>query len=183
MNQLHDIRFPLDLPIPLYIWLGFAMFITVSAWQTLALLKRRNASAPNLNKQSKKPVPVLTPEEIALKAVSKLEQYSEGNDQDLKYFYIKLSEIVRKYLVLKHGVAIMEATTSEIFSLMKEQNWQKQELIREFLLNTDLVKFAKVYPGEDDVREILRCAKEIVNAASPPLPPLHAKSHGEGELG
>ena len=69
---------------------------------------------------------------------------------------------MRDYLEQQYALKI-EATTAEIIEIMEKQSWLKQEEIKTFLTNSDLVKFAKVQPEESDFREIIALAREIVS--------------------
>ena len=70
-----------------------------------------------------------------------------------KKFYVLLSEIVKKILEAAYGIHTAEQTTIEIMDSLHRQSGIKQdslEVVESFLLQCDIVKFAKYIPLKNE---------------------------------
>lgn len=117
---------------------------------------------------------------------------SEGN---LKKFYIELSEIIRKYLGRRFDFLSTDLTTGEIdmilTSMIVDLRFQSETI--QFLIHSDLVKFAKFVPdmkrAEDDWqiaydlitlgRDLVIHRKTEVDNSQPVLQPVAVESEFE----
>lgn len=111
---------------------------------------------------------ILPPFEEAMERLSLLDK--AGNKQDLKSYYIELSEIIRVYLYRSTGIAALEATTTELLALfnayIKKNELTIESVIFEkfepFLHQSDFVKFAKWIPMEHEVISDRKYAEAII---------------------
>ncbi len=80
-------------------------------------------------------------------------------------FYVRLSLIVRTYLEDRFGLRSPELTTPEFLTEMgrsPDLARSHQQLLREFLTQADLVKFAGLRPGQDAVAESVAAAERFL---------------------
>ena len=89
------------------------------------------------------------------------------NDQ-VKEYYLGLSEILREYLEGRFGIQAMESTTDEINDTLILQDNLKLKL-REVLAQADLAKFAKFKPLGDENIRLMKQAKDFVRHTKPKL--------------
>jgi hypothetical protein len=89
------------------------------------------------------------------------------NDQ-VKEYYLGLSEILREYLEGRFGIQAMESTTDEINDTLILQDKLKLKL-REVLAQADLAKFAKFKPLGDENIRLMKQAKDFVRHTKPKL--------------
>ncbi len=85
-------------------------------------------------------------------------------------FYVELSDIVRRYLEDRFELRAPEFTTEEFLekvSASPDLNREHQELLREFLRQADLVKFAGVAPDEATIRASIDSANRFINETRP----------------
>jgi hypothetical protein len=69
---------------------------------------------------------------------------SDDNQEELKNYYTKLTEALRKYIEERYGFSAMEMTSSEIIEqLMKSADSKSLDELRHVFQTADLVKFAK----------------------------------------
>jgi hypothetical protein len=121
-------------------------------------------------KNRKRPRP-LTPketrsyDEIAREAIRILLAKKLVENGLLKQFYLELSEIIKKYLGSKLGIISLERTTEEFTQDLRKAvvPWEHHHLIKEFLMDCDLVKFAKYKPAEEEISRIVQRALEIID--------------------
>lgn len=118
-----------------------------------------------LKKKSKKKalIPELPPEEVALDAIRKLEE-SELYNKDLKAFYVQLSLVLRRFLTHYYNMRLMDKTSAELITVlkMKELSTELQQVAREVLNQSDLVKFAKSKPPLKEVLEVSDKTRTII---------------------
>ncbi len=122
--------------------------------------------------------PPIPPHVVALSALDELEQGELMQEDDLVPFYLQLTEIAKGYLEGRFGVPSLDRTTEEI----------RRDLIRrgdsiaplsadeviEFLQRSDLVKFARFSPEEDEAGTALGEVRGMVErstATRTPEPP------------
>ncbi|NQT46080.1 MAG: hypothetical protein HQ593_01200 [Candidatus Omnitrophica bacterium] len=108
----------------------------------LYIKRRRDELAQNLK------APERPPHEVAYEALNKLKESPLLKDGKVKEYYIELSWIVRFYLEKRFKVSMTDRTTDEIFHIMRENKIEHStvELVHDFLVSSDLVKFAKWTP-------------------------------------
>ena len=88
---------------------------------------------------------------------------------EVKDFYLQLSEIFRTYLEKRYGILALEATTTDIL-----QQLQKEQLpdamiakVKELLETADLAKFAKFKPLPDENMALMKKAIDFVTHTKP----------------
>lgn len=110
--------------------------------------------------------PPIPPHEVALSALEELERGELMKQEDLVPFYLQLTEIAKGYLEGRFGVPSLDRTTEEI----------RRELVRRgdalaplsadeviaFLQRSDLVKFARFSPEDDEATGALAEVREMV---------------------
>jgi hypothetical protein len=126
------------------------------------------------------PAPPRPPEEIALEKLYRLRDAGYLRQNLRKEFHVLLSEAFREYLGNRYGFYALESASEEILALLREGRVEPgSELygrIEELLQETDLVKFAKHVPDDEDSERMLDQAIGLVSATTP-------RSTAEGEGG
>jgi len=128
------------------------------------------------------PEPLPEPEELALKELAELVALNLLEKGELDQYYTRLSEIIRRYLGLRFQIYALEFTTTEIMDSLKEK-WLEHfayQLIREFLDECDLVKFAKFIPEPKSQKQIMEKAKQIIEQTRPVAPAEEVKAVAQG---
>ncbi|HEU0004712.1 MAG TPA: BatD family protein [Terriglobia bacterium] len=112
-----------------------------------------------------KPGRVRSAEEIAREAIERLLARKLVEQGHLKQFYLELSEIIKRFLGSKLGVHSLERTTEEFTRDLRAVSVPSAEyrMIREFLEDCDLVKFAKYRPGAEEVEQIIARARAMID--------------------
>ncbi|MDD5570950.1 MAG: hypothetical protein PHD97_07310 [Bacteroidales bacterium] len=113
--------------------------------------------------------PKLPPHEIALMELNKLRESKLWQQNMVKLYYIKLSDIIRIYIEGRFEVIAMEMTTDEILKCFEtiEINTETKNKLKQILALSDFVKFAKLHPlpNENDIS--LNNAFGFVNETKP----------------
>lgn len=112
-----------------------------------------------------KPERVRAAEEIAREAIERLLARKLVEQGLLKQFYLELSEIIKRFLGSKLGVHSLERTTEEFTRDLRAVSVPSAQyrMIREFLEDCDLVKFAKYRPGAEEVEQIIARSRSMID--------------------
>ncbi|PID91832.1 MAG: hypothetical protein CSA96_06360 [Bacteroidetes bacterium] len=89
---------------------------------------------------------------------------------ELKLFYTRLTDIVRRYIEQQYLIRAMEQTTEEILGMFRKANNSDElleDMLRDLLQMADLVKFAKADPGAIDNQTNLNNAYIFVQKTYP----------------
>ena len=150
-------EWPERLPRWIPVLMGIGLLAMVLAWVAAHFLRRHRAGdfAP----------PPPQPHEVALQALTKLKEKGWIESRAVEPFYLEVSDIVRRYLEDRFHLRAPESTTEEFIRdavqsrlLMREH----QDLVEQFLLQCDLVKFARAQPGSAEMNEAFSAAWRLV---------------------
>ena len=129
-----------------------------------------------------KPVPELSPEEEALRALDRLSAPGAlGNYEAIKKCHFEISEISRRYLERRFGIPATDRTLEEMIPLLEKllaiAQDQRQSMIQ-ILKKSDRVKFTDEDPGEAKSRELLQTTRDFVMQTSSQLQSTSPASDG-----
>jgi len=158
-NDIRDIRGPKSFASRMWLYVPvvlIVLLITGAVFSFILLKKRKEEfKAP--------PTPAHI---IAYEALAVLEKKDYIHKGQTKAYYIELSDIVRHYLENRFNIRAPEMTTEEFLLNVKEDSVLSLEhkgLLRDFLTNCDLVKFAKYQPAEQEASLSLASAKRLID--------------------
>ncbi len=128
------------------------------------------------------PVPGRPAHEIALEALDRLEASPLLERGEIKPYHIEVSRIVRTYLEGRYRIWALEMITPDVISSLGHAGADPgiRTAFGHFLDACDLVKFAKVRPGDAACRRILADARELVERTKY-LPPSSAESEATAD--
>jgi len=108
------------------------------------------------------------PEVIALRDLEKLKQEKPWLDNRVKYYYSRISEILRTYIESRYSTLALEQTTDEILWSLKPPVCDAKNMnkLSSILRLSDLVKFAKVVPDVEESAVQVDVAVEFVRNTS-----------------
>ncbi|OGS34309.1 MAG: hypothetical protein A2293_13540 [Elusimicrobia bacterium RIFOXYB2_FULL_49_7] len=88
---------------------------------------------------------------------------------EIKAFYLKLSEILRRYLGARYHFYALESTTTELLAALQLVNIDGPILrqVEKFCDMNDPVKFAKWIPPVSECETLIVLTREIVNKTTP----------------
>lgn len=160
-TDIRDIAFPLSgkrgqkwLIWTLWIFLPL-LGISLIAYLVYFLRKRREKLMEE----------ALPPWDAALEELEEL-IHSGILEQDIKEYYYSLSDILRRYIEKRYGLMAPERTTEEFIQLMQTQgqfNREHRQLLQKFLLECDLVKFAKITPDKTETGKGTEMVRRFVD--------------------
>ena len=119
--------------------MGFAIY---------AFIRRRN-NKPIFSA----PKPAEPPHLVALRELDRLRGEKLWQNNRIKDYYTRLSDVVRTYIEGRFGVTAMEMTSDEILAGLQNMGFEDNNLVdrlRKLFSLADLVKFAKAQPFPDE---------------------------------
>jgi hypothetical protein len=184
-GDIRDIKGPLEIPrnwLLLLPWLaGTAAFGAAGYWLYRRHRTKRKPEAPRAPV-----IPPRPPHEVAYEALDRLERSRLLEKGKVKTYYIEVSDIIRAYVEGRYGVEAMEMATYEVMAGLEGTGMEIETKIEfeRFFGECDLVKFAKLVPGESPCRAIVRAARGLVDmtkVVEPIVEPEFASLSSEAE--
>lgn len=142
-------------------WIIFFLGIIVASGIAVWMLwnKRRNEVVS-------KEVEVKPPHVIAYEELKRLKEMNLPEKGQVKEYYIRLSDIVRRYIENRFSYRAPELTTEEFMGTVKkapELERDEKDLLKDFLSSCDMVKFAKYGPTPIEVLDSFSLAERLVD--------------------
>lgn len=158
-------RGPVAWPAPPRRWAGVAAAIALGALlATAAALGARRLRARRRHRPDAAPPPP-SPRATALRALAAVRASGPVAGARVEPHYRALSSVVRRYLEDQLGLRAPERTTEEFIREAARSGLlapASQELVRAFLEQCDLVKFARHVPTAGDASAALAAAERLV---------------------
>lgn len=146
-----------------YYWVLIVLAVlALLGWEIRRLAKqRREKKLP--------PEMLLSPYERARFRLRRLDGEKLLDEGRVKDFYIALTDVVRLYLDEQFGIPAPESTSDQTLRDVRRLHLTRQQYdkLRELLLDADLVKFAKMFPSEQENLRYRRYTEEIVESLRP----------------
>lgn len=141
-------------------WYGLAVLLVVAllTWLIMrlrSLFSRQRGRRPGW----------IDPRRHALDLLRELEEERLPDRRLFDPFYVRLTRIVRQYIEQRFELRAPERTTQEFLSELVHQSHfdsSMQQLLSHFLMEADLVKFAKVEPTCDECRGAIEAARKVI---------------------
>lgn len=150
-KAIYDIKQPFAVSYTFWDWLRDHWILVVSILVIVLVivgiiwyLKTRPEKIPVLNIVK----PVIPPHTVALNKLKELRDKKLWQQDQIKLYYSELSDVLREYLEKRFEIKTYEKTTDEIFAGLKyvDITDEKRDRLRQILVLSDLVKFAKEKP-------------------------------------
>jgi len=124
-------------------------------------IKRRREGKSLIPRREKPKIP---PHVIALEELEKLSAENLLEKGEIKQYYIRISEIIRQYVEDRFFIVALEMTTNQLVKILRENQVEDEaiNLVENFLMNCDLVKFAKYIPSANENTKTTDMAYQII---------------------
>lgn len=154
--QIHDILEAVPIsPYPTWVVVSTGVvgvvFIALLAW---FLFLRR------------KPAPALTAREKAIAGLVRL----HGEEYRPYEFAVMISDVLRRYLDEAYGLRATTATSLEFLESLRESpvfDQEEKQSLAHFLEAVDLLKFARVEAGGEELERLFEAAEAVVRKGTP----------------
>ncbi len=162
-RQLRDVKPPIDIPYDYFLLFSvISSIILIGALVYLGYrlyLKRKETGY-----FIKAPEPPRPAHEVALESLEELLKKDLLSDGLIKEFYSDISEIIRRYIEGRYFIPALEETSREILIELEGQDISEEMLLKakESLELSDLVKFAKYKPSDEENQNVVSWTREFV---------------------
>jgi len=162
--DIKEIAPPVDLPgTPPWVYALIAAGIIALAASAYYLWRRRK-------KEVEAAAPVVPPHERAFEELEALLRDDLVAKGEIKTFYLRLSNILRRYIEGRFGLHAPERTTEEFLDDLRsgtEFSGEQKAMLRRFLEHCDLVKFAKHLPSGEEVNLAVDACRTFIDQTKP----------------
>lgn len=171
-KAFYDIKQPLAVSYTFWDWLKdhwLVVLIVLAAIVITAgivyLYKNRPKQLPIINAA---PI-ILADDVIAINKLNALRDKKLWQQNEVKLYYIELTDILREYLEKRYRITAHEQTTDEIFEslIRKDLPSESRNTLRQILTLADLVKFAKEKPSAIDNEQSMENAINFIVQTTP----------------
>ncbi len=141
-----------------YFLLGALILILVGV--LLLFYRRSLLQGQNASKAEKEPAHI-----IALRRLAGLKTMEFSDPASFKIFYFELSECIREYMENRYSIRALEMTTEEFLMRLTTGaflNSEQQLLLKDFMQQSDLVKFANHFPSIEEAEKDLGHIEQLV---------------------
>ena len=168
-EQTDDIHAEKDIMSAPFSWIelaqwsgiGLAIILIIAI---IVLLLMRFVFKKKVTIIPEEPEVILPAHVVALEKLEQIKTEKIWQQGQIKQFYTQLTDVIREYLSRAYSISAMEMTTDEIVALVKK-NKDLDEIrivLKEMLELSDLVKFAKFIPLENENEKAVLDAFMIV---------------------
>jgi hypothetical protein len=160
-SELVDVRPPVRVLPGAPFWIAVAALAGVLAAVITWLVRRRRRPAASLAEV----VSVVPPAVEARAALDALTVDSLEGDEEFRLFYIRLTEIAKRYLERRLGGPVVEMTSAEVAAYLREHPYATGVLspMRELARTADHVKFARGSSRREEARRQLLTVRAVVD--------------------
>lgn len=159
-NDIYDIKGPRSAAFNWKFWLKvFGVLVICGLVYVVILLIR-------MKKEGKFMPPPLPAHVIAYEALDMLIARNLISEQMVKEYYSEISLIIRHYLEGRFKLRAPEMTTEEFLVSLRDSKVltrEQKDILKDFLVQCDLVKFAKYGPSKDEIDSIYSTARSLVD--------------------
>lgn len=183
-KSIYDIKRPLIVTYTPVDWLrdhwtwiigGLVLIILIIG---LIYYLRKRAKVKPIVEVSK---PAIPPDIIAVEKLKALQAKKLWQQDQVKLYYIELTDILREYLEKRYDIRTHEKTTDEIItSLRSKLNDDNGTRLQRILVTADLVKFAKEQPTPHENDEVLEKSLDFVVKTKQSVTPAENTEGGSG---
>lgn len=173
-QKLADIRGPLSVGVGPAFWVALAAALALLA-ALVAWLARRRRRSPAARAV---PVPEVPPDVEALRALDALAASGLLGREEYRPFYIRLTEVAKRYLERRLGAPILEMTTAETLSFLRSHahGGDLVPAVRDLAEAADRIKFAKGRGLAEEAERHLGAVRALVPALEARLRPAPAEA-------
>lgn len=165
-KKIKDIKEPFNEPFNWmwyknYLYWGIAALVfVIGLFLIIRYYNKKNANRVMEPEKPKMPAHI-----TALASLERIRETQVWKDNKIKEYYSEIADTVRLYIEERYGINALESTSDELLSMMRSQviDQVSKEKLKQILILSDFVKFAKMIPLEQEHNLTLQNAFDFVN--------------------
>lgn len=166
--EAFDIKTPITYPITLgevLPWAGGGLLLLALIAFIIYYIRNRKKNQPLFFKPKPQDPPYVT----ALRELEKIKGEKLWQNNKVKIYYTRISDVLRTYLEEQHGIQAMEQTSEEILLSMQTLDISSElmDKLKELFNVSDLVKFAKYQPEQNENENAINIICDFVYKTRP----------------
>ena len=163
-GDIRDIKAPLEIMKDWWLIIRFVIagvLILIIGILIYIFIKRHREGKSLIPHREK---PKLPAHVVALDELKKLLAEKLLEKSEIKQYYIRISEIIRHYIEDRFFIIALEMTTFQLINIMRKDQIEEEaiDLVEDFLMSCDMVKFAKYIPTDDENTKTTELAYKII---------------------
>jgi hypothetical protein len=161
-EDIRDIKPPLKIS---YLYRLVYIALAILGGCLLLILLIRLLAAWRKRRARPEKVKLRPAHEEALEALDMLLNKRLVEKGRVRKFCFEISMIFRRYLQARFSIPAIDLTTEEIIPRVEENGVFEEDLkslIKEFLIETDVVKFARYKPTMEEIEKVLRHTRTFI---------------------
>ncbi len=163
MIDIHEIKPPINTPVltsELFFWLGIFLLLIILLILIVVVyyLWKKYQDKP-LDEKTKVKEETIVSQPDFLDQLTQICAYI--NEQELKIFYLRISQFLREYLTYKYKENFIDMTTREVLSNKQLEKNMKIKL-QKFFAKVDMIKFANRQSNKEEAKKIYDLAVDII---------------------
>jgi len=159
IEKLKDVKPPIFLPVNYWPVIIIAIITAICIF--VLYLRKLFKEDKKIKRKD-----IRLPYEIALERLDRLVKRKYVLRERLKIFYSELSEILRVYIEGQYKIKALDLTTEEFLNEIKEfekLTSEQRDMLKNFLNKSDLVKFAKYGPTNQENEDAIMIIRQFIN--------------------
>jgi hypothetical protein len=154
------------------IWSSWQYWMMAAGVTLLAVAAGSRLAVRVIQRTSQQTTPAAI-HQRAIQELGELEKLNLPARGEFERHYVELSNIVRHYLEQRFRLNVTTQTTDEFLEDLKTATWlanDQRAMLREFLEQCDLVKFAGLKPTAEQSQALAVAARRLVEQTAPESP-------------
>jgi len=172
-GDIRTVKSPLEIPRNWLLLIPWVLLVCAVVALGYWLYRRYRSREQTPGKRIMPAIPARPPHELAYEALNRLEAKRLLEREEIKQYFIEVSEIIRTYLEGRFPIDALEMTSYEVLQELKGVGLEPEvlDLFPPFFSRADLVKFAKHRPEPDTSKEMIPMARLLVDETRVQDPP------------
>ena len=164
-SQLKDIKPVRGVEVKFPVWYWVAAGLILLAIIVSAVWFYRRWKKSKLKPEATVFKPKLSPFEEAMQEIENLKKTSKSNQAEIKVFYTRLTDVIKRYLSRKDNELYANATSGDLLILLSQKGINRDVFSKaaSSLRLADAVKFAKYTASVDECNESLQSIRQTIS--------------------
>ena len=136
-----------------YFAIIYGILFTLFLICVIGYFVQRMRNRPKKTAEDVKEAPKLPPHEQAMKELKEIREQKLWQQGRNKEYFTEITDTLRRYITSRYGKSAMEKTSTEILEILRDEepgNKEVYDTLKQILILSDFVKFAKLHPLPDE---------------------------------